>query len=120
MDLISDFIKKVLDIIDYSGDRDAFVRKFTNTIYIQATISLVDQLPEEKRNEFADSDIKLEDSARVDEFLAENLSREQILQAYELASADLFGKYIETIEPSLNEKQRKDLADLLESLDSSK
>ncbi|KKR46418.1 MAG: hypothetical protein UT82_C0013G0009 [Parcubacteria group bacterium GW2011_GWB1_40_14] len=45
------FFGNFLNAIEYDGDTDEFVKKFTSVVYANAISSLTGSLPEEKRNE---------------------------------------------------------------------
>ena len=111
METEKNLLRKILDAIDFKGDKEAFIQKLLSLIYTQAFTELLSLLPEEQQQEMADV-LEKNTPMQFLERLQGQLNEEQIKNAFQKATEETIADYLETIDPKLTDEQRKKLETL--------
>lgn len=106
-----DTVLRILEAIDYSDDKEAFVDEFLKNVQQQAFINLVQALPQDKQEE-----IKNEFATENPEIVKKYFTEEQIQQSLEDTSKNAVMEWLQTINPTLADAQRQKLVDLSQEL----
>jgi hypothetical protein len=110
-----ELLLKILTIIGYSDNKEEFVNQFIVNIHLQAFLDLILTLPIDRQEEIK---LSLARSSqypdRVTRILVSYFSQVQIQDAFEAASKDSIGKYIEAISDTLSNQQRQELSKIFE------
>ncbi len=106
---------QILDIINFSGNKDEFTNSFFQLIYQSALLHLIQTLSPEKQQEFlalssADSLDKTKNS------ILQFFTQERINQAVNEETTKQVQEYINTIMPTLTEQQKGTLFELRNTL----
>src|SRR5476649_1245134 len=101
---------KILEIIGYTDDKEAFATEFTNNIQMQSILDLIETLPADQQ---AGVKQKLTDSANNPEAIAsilkEHFTQEQLQQSLQKSAKQAFTEYIQAISTSLSTEQKQNL-----------
>ncbi len=106
-------IKRVLEIIDYQGDKELLTKNLMEACQVQAVKRLVDRLPEDKKAQFEDAG---SDPSPLAESLRQTFSEEETKEALRKASEKVFADYLNTLIPTLSESQKSSLDSYLNTL----
>lgn len=109
-------VSKVLDSIDYKGDRQDFMDKFITLISREALTELADRLPEDKRGSLKNDLANVNDLAAAQNTLSKYFQAEECKDALSRATVKSLAGYIESITPELSDQQRTNLKSSLQSL----
>lgn len=110
--MYNDIVLKLLEITEYKDDKKAFLEDFTRITNSQALVTLVQMLPEEKR-ETADAEIAGADSQeKFTEVVRAHFTEEQVQEALDNAAAEAVTQWIQSVAPTLNDTQKKKLVEL--------
>ncbi|MGH7203526.1 MAG: hypothetical protein ACREHC_03735 [Candidatus Levyibacteriota bacterium] len=109
---------KILDAIEYTDDKEAFANEFMQNTSLQTVTDLVDTLPHEKKEEVKKAFVESTTDETVSEILKKYFSEEQKQKAFENAVSTSIKRWMQAIQHTLNESQKKNLADLEESITS--
>ena len=99
-----DLLLKILEIIDYQNDKEAFVNRFSDLNRQEALLNLLERLPRDVQEKISGS----EDIAEVEKVI----SSESYAQELASVSAEALGSLIQKVIPTIRKKQ-KDQIDLL-------
>ena len=114
---INDLLKKILESIDYEGDKGAFAKDFLQTIEKQALSDLIESLPNEKKDKLKQKlSQNLQKPEGVSAVLKGYFPEQQITKALENAAKNGVSEYIQAILPTLNEEQKTKLTELAKNL----
>lgn len=109
--MMQDLLLKILTIIEYSDSKEEFVSKFIVNLHLQVLLDLISTLPLDRQEEIKFSLARSSSHPdKVTRTLSTYFSQEQIKDAFEVASRDSVGKYIEAIDDALSNRQRQELA----------
>lgn len=97
---------QVLEIIGYSDDREEFTNKFFQLCEQQAIVNLVKSLPQDKQTDPDPNNL----------LLKKYFTQEQVATNLQEATRETFNSYLQTVIPTLNNKQKTDLETYLKSL----
>ena len=117
---IKNILLAILDAIEYTGDKETFIKKFITVLYAEAQIALLTTVSPQKKN-VINNEITLfmENPEKLVEIFKKHFTEEQIKQAVEKAAKDLMTDYLETITPTLSTFQQKKLLAITDSLNQS-
>lgn len=97
---------QVLEIIGYSDGREEFTNKFFQLCEQQAIVNLVKSLPQDKQTDPDPNNL----------LLKKYFTQEQVATNLQEATRETFNSYLQTVIPTLNNKQKTDLETYLKSL----
>jgi hypothetical protein len=113
MKTVNDVILKILEAIEYVDDKEAFVKKFMNSVSLQAFIDLTQTLPQDKQEELKKAIIAAgEDAQKINDIVKNYFSEEQINNARENAAKNAVTGWMQAVDPTLSDSQRQKLIDL--------
>ena len=112
-----EILLKILEIIEYSDNREEFADQFVNKIYLQSLSNLAKTLNPQEQDKLKENIKSSTDSDDLEKSLKNYFSEEQMQKAISGATSDAMSKYIETINPTLINDQREKLLELSESLE---
>jgi hypothetical protein len=110
-----EILRKVLEIINYTEDKEYFIQKFLENCHKMALQQLIQNLPEEKKakiEELSNSPQSPEIISQFRELLAESNYQNDL----EKTTTALFSEFLEAIFPTLSDDQKKELNTYLTSL----
>lgn len=110
-----DILLKILEIIGYEDDKEAFVNAFLVNIQLQALNALLAEVPPEKKSEI-EKEIT-SDSPDKYQVLQSHFTQEQIEKALNESADKAVQEYIESIDETLTEDQRQGLVAYVEGLE---
>lgn len=100
-------ILKVLEIINFLGDKEKFADDFITNIRLQSLLDLSRSLPEEKRGEFkAKIQNNQGDSAKIDPLLKEYFPAELINKSLEDTASNAIVEWLKAISGTLSDQQK--------------
>src|SRR3989344_3624027 len=100
------FFNTFLDAIEYDGNNDDFVKKFTSVVYAQAISSLINSLPEEKRKDVMENLSSITDGTSLHATLNEFFSEEILSETLNKSAEIVLREYLSAIYASLTIEQR--------------
>lgn len=102
---------KILDIIGYSDDKEKFVAEFLQNVNLQALSDLFNTLPQDKKDQLQLKITSIgNNAAQMQEELKNYFTADQLSQAIENSAKNAVTEYIKTIEPTLSDLQKQNLA----------
>jgi hypothetical protein len=108
---------KILEVINYTEDKEDFIKEFEKNIKIQTVFDLVRSLPNEKQDELKKRLIEVDDNPeKIVEILKEYFSADKIQEEIKNITKNSFSEYIETILPTLSASQTDSLQKILEEV----
>ena len=108
-----DILLQILDAIDFAEDKDAFIKQFMFLVYGNAINEMIHSYPKEKQKEIESRLEEIRDHPeKLSKTLKEYFSEEYINNTLQDISENLIFEYLQTISPSLSEKQRERLSAL--------
>jgi hypothetical protein len=117
MDESKKLLKKILEITDFQGDKDAFIEMLTNLIFEDAVKSLLGTLPKARHagavKKWA---ANVENPAALTSILKHYFTKEQINKAMQEASTKAIAGYLSSIDSKLNNEKRRQLFKLSQQL----
>jgi hypothetical protein len=117
MDNPKSIILKILEIIGYKDDKEAFVNEFIKDIKLGALSGLIINLPEEKQKELkTKSEISQGNPQELERIINEYFTPEQIQEATKNSSQKMMSEYLQAINSTLSEEQKTNLVKLFEEL----
>jgi len=115
MQKTTDTILKVLNILDFKGDKQAIADKLLELCYHQALFGLINGLSIDKQEKIKKELGKAKSKEDFIKLAHNYFSEKQFLEAVEKATSSVFIKYMEEISPLLSEKQLEKLKLYLDS-----
>lgn len=109
-------ILEILNIIGYSNDKNAFAEKFINNCLLQSLSNLIARLAKEKQDSIKRSLAENHTANELAQILKKNFTAKEYSDALKTATENAFKKYLETVKPTLNQFQQKNLQVFLASL----
>lgn len=103
---ITEFVK-ILETIQYSGDKETFARQFFEQCERQAMISLINKIPFEKKHEVTAILAAKENLQAQLETLKDYFTEDDRQQALEKATARTFHELLEDFAPTLTAEQKQ-------------
>lgn len=113
-----DLLRKVLDIIGYSDDKEVFIDKFQENIGLGSIVNLIASLPPDKQKEVSDKLSVSKNDEEKASVLKTSFTEEQLQGSLEKSVQEAIVGYIEAVKPTLNSKQKDELANLFEEVQS--
>ncbi|MBI2327192.1 hypothetical protein HYU92_02630 [Candidatus Curtissbacteria bacterium] len=110
-----EFILKILEIIGYQDDKEAFVEDFFTTIKQRTATKMLQEIPQEKLQVFEES-ATTDTNPSIDQVA----SAEQLEQAFQNEYDALLSEWFDDIKTSLSSDQIKNLSDLFGQFSSNK
>ena len=111
------FILRILEIIDYSQDKEKYATEFLQNVSLQALLDLIDTLPQDKKDQIQKQMVSVgNDSEGVDTILKSYFTQIQIQDSLQNASKNAVTEYMKAIDPTLSETQRTNIANFAKEL----
>ena len=104
-------ITKILDITDYQGDKQAFVDEFVGNIQLEALLHVISDNPD-KKDSWMRSLNNMQSPEEIKQFIGDNIPTEDYAKQIEEVSEKSMKAYLRSIEGSLTENQKYDIAKL--------
>ena len=102
---------RILEIIGYSEDKDKFATEFLQNVSFQALLDLFNTLPQDKKDQIQQQITNANnDISKVQQALSQFFTEDQISKSIENSSKNAVEEYIKTIEPTLSQEQKQNLA----------
>ena len=111
-----DIFLQVLNIIGYTNDKEEFTNKFFQLCEQQTVVSLIKSLPQDKQTSLQTELSKQTIPDPSNTLLKKYFSEEQIVNTLQKATEETFSSYLQTVMPTLNDKQRTELETYLKNL----
>jgi len=112
-----DLLLKILKVIDYNEDKEAFISEFIKNVRLQSLLDLISTLPTDKQEEIkAKLTSNANDAVKVTSTISAYFTQSQMQDALETASKDAITKYVETINHTLSVSQKQELANTFQEL----
>lgn len=105
-----ELFSKLLTIIKYDGDKNAYIENFQKVCEQKAILNLLASLPEDKQKTIQADSTPEQIKALIDE----NISKEEVDKTLAETANEIFSEFIEEIIPTLSEDQKKRIKNLLE------
>ncbi len=110
---INNVLLKILEAIDYTDDREAFVKEFTDLVQIQAMDRLINPLPQEQQDSLKVELTENKDNLdKIGEILKSRFSEEQMRKSLEETTTNAVTDWMKAIDPTLSDDQKVRLANL--------
>lgn len=106
-------IIKILQAINYEGDRDKYADDFLSLCLQQAIIDLLPDLSPEDQKKFTETIFQISAVDELASILLEYFPKEKYENAIKEASRKTFDDYLKTIIPNLNQDQINSLKQYL-------
>lgn len=120
MDDLRKTLSNFLEIIDYLGNREEFVEKLLNSIYLQSLNDLIQTLSNEKREIVLQSLESVKSPELLSKAVNLNFDQQKVNQSLINNTQKIFTEYLQTIEEDLTEDQKVKLKQYFSSKASSK
>lgn len=111
-----DIILKILEIIDYKGDRQKFANQFIENCQKQALLDLISALPENKQIALRQQLLHSDASSNIQQVLKQYFPEEKYLEAISRATENAFSDFLQAIKDGLSGDQSSNLQVFLSSL----
>jgi hypothetical protein len=105
----------ILEIINYTGNKDELYDKLFGLSYMNAIIDLIETLPEDKIMEASKLILETKDLEQI-ENLKKYFNQEQVNNSLKKASSKIFQEFYESIKLTLSEAQVSSLTNYLSSI----
>ena len=115
MNELKNFILNFLEIIEYTGEKEEFIDKFTSIIYLDSVEALLKALPQEKQDLIKQ---QLSSAVSTEELMTvvnSNFDQKSFQDSVATTAKTVFGEYLEEIEDVLTGEQKTKLEDFFES-----
>ena len=106
MENLKNFFNTFLEAIEYDGNNDDFIKKFTSVVYAQAVSSLINGLSKEKKEEILESLSLITDGSVLHITLNDFFGEETLLETLNNSAQSVLREYLAAIYASLTEEQR--------------
>lgn len=107
------YLLRILEIIEYRGDKEKYVANFIKNINEKTIVNLIETLPQEKREKIQ---TVINTQNNNDLILKQFFSEEEITKAYEETLAQTLTDYVYSISSSLSDAQQKEILDFARSI----
>jgi len=116
MDDYKNILNKILEVINYSEDKNVFVSEFIKNVQLQSLIDLLKTLPADKQEEIKNQlSANPDNQEKISEILKNFFSQDQMQESLKNASKEAISKYIQSISSTLSASQKTNLTRVLES-----
>lgn len=103
----------ILETIDYTDDKEAFVKKFTEVVNIQAGEGLISSLPQEQQESLKNElTVNKDNSEKASEILKAHFNEEQIQKSLEETTKNAVMEWMQAVNPTLSDEQKQKLVAL--------
>lgn len=107
---------KILESIEYHGDKDKYIKNFYNAIHLTALNNLIDTLPTDRKEQLNKQLSGCQTKSELADILKQYFKEEEFGQEIQDSSQNLTEDYISEILPTLSIRQRDKLGKLLDAL----
>ncbi len=112
-----DILLNILEAIDYTDDKEAFIKEFIELTQIQAVNDLVNALPPEQKEAVkAELAANKDNPQKASDVLKSRFTDEQMQEALEKSSGYAMLEWMNAINPTLSDEQRQKLINLSKEL----
>ena len=106
-----ELLLKILDICGYKGDKQAFVDEFIGNIQLEALLHVISNNPD-KKEDWMRLLNNMQTPEEIKQFIGDNIPTEDYAKQIEEVSEKAMKTYLRSIEGSLTENQKYDIAKL--------
>ena len=107
-------IVKILEVIDYSGNKEKFVEDFIVTTYFETLTTLAESLPEEKQEKLVERSAQIQnDQENVTQVLKEYFTEEQIRGAFQETGINAIKRLLDSLKSSLSDEQKQKMIEVM-------
>ena len=111
------FLLKILDTVDFKEDNENFAEMFAELILEEAVYSLIQSLPEQKREKIGKKwDANVNNQAALTSLLKHYFTEKQINEIFEKTASKAIYDYLQSVDDKLDETQREKLRKISEEL----
>lgn len=104
---------KILDLVNYEEDKNAFADEFIGLVQMQAIANLMIGLPHDKQDAIkAELNADTNNPEKVAAVIKANFSEDQLQKAVESAATKGLTDWMKAVESTLSDAQKQKLADL--------
>ncbi len=108
---------KILDVIGYSGDKEKFSTEFLENVNMQSISDLINSLSSDKQQEIKQKISLLQnDPKAAGDIIKTYFAEQQLNEALQNSFMNAVTEYIDTIEPTLSDSQKQNLASYFSEL----
>lgn len=112
-----DILIKILDLIDYPDDKEAYVTNFFATIQLNAFATLMDTLSLEKQKELSEKlSQEKDDQTRMTAVINEYFSHEEVMKTFEKETINEITGLLASIQPRLSTEQKESLENMMSQI----
>lgn len=111
-----DIIIQILDIAGYGENKEEFADQLLSLCQQQTFVDLIKKLPVEKQAFLEKSNSLQPNPQQLDQFIKENYTEGEILEALKKATQNTIQAYLQTISPHLSDTQKKNLQTFVQAL----
>jgi hypothetical protein len=108
-------LQQILTIVNYEGNKDAFITKYLALCEQNTLIALLENLSEEERNVLEQKLDAAETTEQKQNVLRMEFSEEQITEASYNETKKSFGEMLQKLLPTLDKNQKEELKHYFES-----
>lgn len=110
-------LSKILEAIEYSENKNAFIEEFVKNINIQALLNLITTISSDKQEQLKSQLLQNKDNKeKVAEIFKEHFPEEKIEESVKNVAKETMTKYIEVISDTLTDIQKQNLIQIAENL----
>jgi GTP1/Obg family GTP-binding protein len=110
-----EIILKVLEAINYTDDKEAFINQFATNIYFQSLIDLIQSMPITDQEKIKQKMSTIDNSSeKIDEVIKRYFTEVQRKKALELTAKNAMVNYISAIQDTLSPSQEQNLINLFQ------
>lgn len=107
---LKDIFLEILNIINYSKDKDKFFKEFEELNHTEAMLNILERLPLETQERIK----AIKDQQEVIEAIQKHVTREEYVPELIKVSNQALGQFLKDIEHTLSVDQKQKIAKLLQ------
>ena len=112
-----ELLLRILGIIDYQGDAEKFVQEFSNNVYADALLNIVDTLEDNKREEIFDAiEMHYTQPHDLHGLLTKYFSKAELDKELQKASMSHIDGLLLDLHDQMNDQQRTQISELLDKV----
>jgi|SRR5208282_3354816 len=110
----NELLLRILEAIDYEDDKNAFIKKFANLLYMQSLKNLIQSSSSAEQEKIKQELSTMSDGPeRIEEIIEKYFNGGQRSKALELAIKNGMTDYFKTIDKTLSPSQKQRISELL-------
>lgn len=117
MNDVRTMLLKILDLIDYSEDKEKFSAEFLRNVNLQALLDLFNTLPQDKKDQIQQQITSIGNNPlAIQETLRAHFADSQLQEAIKNSTKNAVTEYMKAINPTLSETQRTNIMNMAHEL----